>query len=309
MIGVLLVNMGGPESLKEVRTFLANMFKDPFILPFPRPVRILLSYIISTTRYKKSWKKYELIGGTPIIRATHKTVLRLQEKLRDKYKVKMAFSYSSPLIEESMLAFKTEGIKDIVVIPLYPQASYSTTSSVIMDVEKVTSPDKELNIKFVKEFYQQEGFVRFWSEIIAEHILEENYTHPYLLFSAHSIPKYLADKGDTYPIGIEQSAKMIAQNMGIDYDYAYQSGMARGEWLKPDTKERLKELAGLGIKEIILIPISFVNENLETLYDIDREIIPYAQNKLGIESISRVKIPEANELFIQLLADLVKKQS
>ena len=306
MNGVLLVNMGGPESLKEVKGFLAKMFKDPFILPFPTPVRNLLSFIISTTRYKKSWKKYELIGGTPIIRATQKTVRGLQDKLRDKYKVKMAFSYSSPLIEESLLAFKKEGITNITVIPLYPQASYSTTSSVKADIEKVTSREKDLNIKFVKEFYQREGFIRFWSEIIAEHILVENYTHPFLLFSAHSIPKYLVDKGDTYPIGIEQSAKMIAQNIGIECDYAYQSGMSRGEWLKPDTKVRLKELAGLGIREIIIIPISFVNENLETLYDIDTEIIPYAKKELGIESISRVRIPEANELFIQLLSDLVK---
>jgi protoporphyrin/coproporphyrin ferrochelatase len=309
MTGVLLVNMGGPESLEEMKVFLSNMFRDPFILPFNKPLRHLLSFVISSTRYKKSWKKYELIGGTPIISGTHKTVLSLQAKLRDKYKVRMAFSYSSPFIEESLLAFKNEGINDIVVIPLYPQASLTTTSSVIADVEKVTSREKELNIKFVKEFYRHDGFVRFWSEIISAHILDKKYTKPFLLFSAHSIPKYLVDKGDTYPIGIEQSAKMIAQNIGIECDYAYQSGMSRGEWLTPDTKVRLKELAGLGIKEIIIIPISFVNENLETLYDVDNEIIPYAKNELGIESISRVRIPEANELFIQLLSDLVKQHS
>jgi ferrochelatase len=309
MNGVLLVNMGGPETLKEVRTFLSNMFKDPFILPFSRPVRNLLSFMISITRYKKSWKKYESIGGTPIIRATHKTVLSLQAKLRDKYKVKMAFSYSSPMIEETLLAFKKEGINNITVIPLYPQASFTTTSSVIADVEKVNLHEKELNIKFVKEFYQQEGFIKFWSEIIAEHILEEKYSHPFLLFSAHSIPKYLVEKGDTYPIAIEESAKLIAQNIGIGCEVAFQSGMSKGEWLTPDTKVRLKELAELGIKEIIIIPISFVNENLETLYDIDKEIIPYAKKELGIESISRVKIPEANEMFIQLLADLIEKQA
>lgn len=305
MTGVLLVNMGGPESLEEMKVFLSNMFKDPFILPFSKPVRHLLSFIISVTRYKKSWKKYELIGGTPIIRATHKTVMCLQAKLRDQYKVRMAFSYSLPCIEESLLAFKNEGINDITVIPLYPQASFTTTSSVIADVEKVTLREKELRIKFVKEFYRREGFVRFWSEIIAEHILDKKYTNPFLLFSAHSIPKYLVEKGDTYPIAIEESAKLIARNTGIEYDYVYQSGMERGEWLTPDVKVRLKELAEAGRNEIIIIPISFVNENLETLYDIDKEIIPYAQNQLGVESISRVKIPEANELFIELLSDLV----
>jgi protoporphyrin/coproporphyrin ferrochelatase len=309
MTGVLLVNMGGPGSLEEMKIFLANMFRDPFILPFGKPVRYLLSYIISSTRYKKSWEKYKLIGGTPIIRATGKTVLGLQDKLGDRYQVRMAYSYSSPFIKESLLAFRNEGITDITVIPLYPQASFTTTSSVIRDVEKVTSREKELNIKFVKEFYRHDGFVRFWSEIIADHILAENYTHPFLLFSAHSIPKYLVDKGDTYPTGIEESAKLIAQNIGLEYEYAYQSGMSRGEWLTPDTKVRLEELAEKGINEIILIPISFVNENLETLYDIDNEIIPYATNDLGIDSISRVKIPEANEMFIELLSDLVKSKS
>jgi len=289
-----------------MKVFLANMFKDPFILPFHKPIRHLLSYIISTTRYKKSWKKYELIDGTPIISGTQKTVNRLQDKLRDKYSVRMAFSYSSPMIEESLLAFKNEGINNVTVIPLYPQASFTTTSSVLSDVEKVTSKERELNIKFVKEFYQQDGFVRFWSEIIADHILTEKYAHPFMLFSAHSIPKYLLEKGDTYPRGIEESAKLIAQNIGLEYECAYQSGMRRGEWLTPDVKVRLRTLAGEGRSEIIIIPISFVNENLETLYDIDNEIIPYAKNDLGIDSISRVKIPEANELFVQLLADLVK---
>jgi protoporphyrin/coproporphyrin ferrochelatase len=306
MTGVLLVNMGGPRSLEEMKIFLSNMFKDPYILPFHKPLRYLLGYVISSARYKKSWKKYELIGGTPIISATEKTVTGLSKKLNSHYIVKMAFSYSAPFIEESLLAFKNEGIKNITVIPLYPQSSYSTTSSVLADVNKSVSRDKELNIKFVRDFYKHERFIMFWSEIISEHILENQYRHPFLLFSAHSIPEYLVDKGDTYPIGIEESAKLIARNIGVEYDFSYQSGMSRGKWLTPDTKQRLKELALKGVGEIILIPISFVNENLETLYDLDHDIIPYAKNELGIGSVSRVKIPEAHEMFIGLLADLVK---
>ena len=304
MTGVLLVNMGGPSSLKEMKTFLSKMFKDPCILPFNNTGRSLLSFIISNVRYKKSWKKYELIGGTPIISATYKTVTSLQDKLGDKYNVKMAFSYSSPLIEESLMAFKKEGINDITVIPLYPQSSYSTTSSVKADIEKVTSQDVSFKIKFVNEFFDHEGFIGFWSEVIAEHFIAHKCQKPLLLFSAHSIPKALADKGDTYPLAIEESSRLIAQNMGLEFDLAYQSGMSNGEWLKPDVKVRLKALAEAGKKEIIIVPISFVNENLETLYDIDRIIIPYAKNELGIEAVSRVNIPVANHLFIQLLADL-----
>jgi protoporphyrin/coproporphyrin ferrochelatase len=306
MTGVLLVNMGGPNSLEEMKIFLSNMFKDPHILPFYKPLRYLLGYIISKTRYKKSWKKYELIGGTPIIRATERTVTNLSKKLNSHYNIKMAFSYSTPFIEESLVSFKNEGIKNITVIPLYPQSSHSTTSSVLADVNKTVSRYKELNIKFVHDFYKHDKFITFWSEIISEHILENQYRHPFLLFSAHSIPQYLVNKGDTYAISIEESAKLIARNIGVEYNFSYQSGMSRGKWLKPDTKQRLKELAVKGVSEIILIPISFVNENLETLYDLDHDIIPYAKNELGISSVSRVKIPEVHDMFIGLLADLVK---
>ena len=204
------------------------------------------------------------------------------------------------------MAFKAAGINEITVIPLYPQSSYSTTSSVKADIKNVTSRDISFKIKFVNEFFDHEGFIGFWSEITAEHILANNYQNPLLLFSAHSIPKTLVDKGDTYPLAIEQSSILIAQKMELDFELAYQSGMSNGEWLKPDVKVRLKILAEAGKKEIIIVPISFVNENLETLYDIDRVIIPYAKNELKIESVSRVNIPVANQLFIQLLADLAK---
>jgi ferrochelatase len=306
MTGVLLINMGGPGSQQEMKRFLANMFRDPFILPFSKPVRRLLSYVISTSRYKKSWKKYLAIGGTPIISATQKTVDALQFALSDSYKVRMAFSYSSPSIEDSLLAFKQEAINQITIIPLYPQAGLSTTSSVSADVAKVISKHKELKITFVEEFYQHPGFVQFWSELITNHIAANQYKHPLLMFSAHSIPTYLIDKGDTYPGAIEKSALLIAQSVGAGFDCAYQSGMRRGKWLTPDVKVRLKELSETGSKEIVIIPISFVNENLETLYDIDLEIIPYAKKELGMKAISRVTIPEAHPLFIQLLVDLVK---
>lgn len=304
MTGVLLVNMGGPESSGQMRIFLKKMFNDPFILPFSKPVRWFLSWMISSFRYRKSWKKYQLIGGTPIIKATTKTVERLQQKLGNKYKVSMAFSYSPPLIKESGSRFKKEGIRNIIAIPLYPQSSYSTTSSVKADIEKNLS-SKEFSIRFINEFYKNRLFIEFWSEIISGHIIEHQYKQPFLLFSAHSIPKLLEDKGDTYPWAVAESANLIAKKVRLRYDVAYQSGLKKGRWLGPDVKEKLKDLAESGVTEIILIPISFVNENLETLYDLDHDIIPFSKNEIGLKSISRVKIPEANNTFIDLLSDLV----
>jgi ferrochelatase len=303
--GVLIVDMGGATSPKELKVFLSRMFNDPSILPFGKIGRCLLSMIISNTRYKKSWKKYELIGGSPIIEATHQIQLALQKELGSAFVVKKAFSYSSPLIEESLYSFIKEGILDVTIIPMYPQASFSTTSSVERDVKKIASVNKDLKINFVNEFYKWEAFIDFWVNLISNHIVKQNLNKPYLLFSAHSIPQYLADKGDTYPKSIEASSKLIADKLTLDFEFSYQSRM-KGKWIGPDTKDKLTELAKSGESQIIIIPISFINENLETLYDLDQDIIPFAQNELSIKNISRVKIPQADELFIKLLIEIVK---
>ena len=307
MTGVLLVNMGGAGSPEEMKTFLACMFKDPRILPFGKTVRNILSFIISNARYKKSWEKYKLIGGTPIINATQETMFALQTELGYAYRVKVAFSYTAPTIKESMLSFKKEGIKKIVVVPLYPQSSFSTTGSVQDEIQRVTLQEKGFDVRIEKEFYKQQGFVDFWSKLITAHIKHKGLSSPLLLFSAHSIPQYMVDKGDTYSREIEESAALIAGNLKLDFEVAYQSGMRHSKWIGPDTIERLKELAKEGKDEIIMIPISFVNENLETLYDIDKVMIPFAKKELGMNYISRVKIPEADALFIRLLVDIIKK--
>lgn len=303
MTGVLLVNMGGAESPKEMKTFLSRMFKDPNILPFGNFGRNLLGFIISTTRYKKSWKKYQSIGGTPIIKATKKTKQLLQNSLGSNYLVEMAFSYSHPLISESLYNIINKNIKNIVVVPLYPQSSFSTTTSVENEVKKVAEKEN-LNIRFINEFYKNELFIDFWSNLIRNHINEKRYKRPFILFSAHSIPEYMVGKGDTYPQAIWNSANLISSNLGLNFDQAFQSGM-RGKWIGPDIFVRLKEMFADGKDEIVIIPISFVNENLETLYDIDKIILPFATKELGIKNISRVNIPEGDENFIKLLNHLI----
>jgi len=306
MKGVLLINMGGANSPKELKSFLGRMFNDPFILPFGKTGRKMLSFIISNSRYKRSWKKYMDIGGTPIIRATEYTKKVLQLELGTEYMVEAAFSYSKPLIREAISVFVHQGFNEITVIPLYPQASFTTTDSVKKEVYDAVEGNENIKINFVHEFCHHPVFVSFWSKLIENHNRTNQCTAPYLLFSAHSIPEYLVDKGDTYPQGIHKSAKAIAGKMGYEYGVAYQSGMKRGKWLGPDVKQSLRTLSAKGINEIILIPISFVNENLETLYDMDRDILPFAKELSGIHKISRVNIPVADAEFVKLLHDLVK---
>ena len=307
MKGVLLVNMGGAKSSKELKTFLLNMFRDPHILPFGKFTRNLLSIIISNVRYKKSWIKYDMIGGSPIIDATTQTMLALQKKLGANFSVKIAFSYSSPFINQSLESYISESINEVTVIPLYPQASFTTTSSVEHDVYDAALKTSGIKIHFIKEFYQREGFVNFWTSLISEHTRKNDYSDPCLLFSAHSIPAFQVNKGDTYPQAIESTARAIADRSGCRYELAYQSGMSSGKWIGPDIKNSLKRLAEKDTDEIVIIPVSFVNENLETLYDIDYEIIPYGRMEAGIEHISRVEIPVVHPIFIDLLAEIAQE--
>ena len=308
MKGVLLVNMGGPESPEELKIFLSRMFRDPAILPYGKVTRYFLSFVISRSRYKKSWKKYQLIGGTPLVASTIQTVEALQGALGESFSVRHAFSYSNPNIGKTLTDFRKDGIGDVTVIPLYPQSSQTTTSSVTRELGNFIAGDPFFKITVVEEFYRHPGFVAFWTSQIKKHIAENVITEPTLVFSAHSIPEYRVVLGDTYPTGIVNSAALIAEEMGYHYEAAFQSGMKRGAWIGPDLREHLKILAEEQIDNLIVIPISFVHENLETLYDLDLDIIPFAKDSLGIKHISRVKLPQADPLFVSLLVDLVQKK-
>lgn len=305
MQGILLVNMGGPESPEELRVFLSRMFKDPFILPFGKPVRNLLSFIISSLRYKKSWKKYELIGGTPLVKSTALTAASLQTVMGEDFLVKYAFSYSMPDIKLTLNSFKYLGISEISVIPLYPQSSYTTTSSVIADVAKVADLDGFYRIKMIGEFYDHPQFITFWTTLIKEHLEKHRLNDATLVFSAHSIPEYHIDNGDTYAASIVNSAALIATALGLHYEAVFQSGMKRGKWIGPDVKEHLRIMKEEGIDQLVLIPISFVHENLETMYDLDQDIVPFALNTLGFKHVSRINLPESDPNLVKMLADLI----
>ena len=307
MKGVMLVNMGGPDSPEELRIFLSRMFNDPCILPYGKPVRKLLSYIISCARYRQSWKKYQLIGGTPLVESTRKMASVLQTSLGNTFVVKFAFSYSPPDIKQTLYAFRKEGISEITVIPLYPQSSYTTTASVQFDIKKETDGNTFFKIAVQGEFYNHPGFISFWVHNITKHLEKNGIKNATLLFSAHSIPEYHVLNGDTYLAGIVNSAALIAVKLGYPYEVAFQSGMRRGKWIGPDVKVHLKKMAEDGLDNLLLIPISFVHENLETLYDLDQDIIPFAINALGFSNVSRVHLPDSDPLLVSMLADLILK--
>jgi ferrochelatase len=305
MKGILIVNMGGPQSLAEMRTFLWKMFTDKHILPFAAPFRYSLAWIITTARYKKSWAKYESIGGTPLVRTTEEIAKSLAQALPNNYKIRVAYSYNNPFIADELAKFAADSILDVEVVSLYPHYSITTLQSVKDDAESAAYK-LGISLRVALPYYDNSHYIQFWVNNLRKHIVEQSYKMPLLIFSGHSIPNSFLDKGDCYPNEIEESARLIATELGLAYRVSYQSQIGK-KWLGPITEELLAQMATQKPdQEIVIVPISFVNENLETLYDIDQLIIPTAK-ALGIKSISKVPIPEADTDFVAALADTIQQ--
>ena len=307
MKAILLVDMGSPSTEKEMKTFLRNMFLDPAILPMPLFFRNLLSLYISNSRYKNSWAKYELIGGSPLFLSDENLSEELSETLGNGYLVSIAFSYTEPLLKDKIASLYKQGIKELQVIPLYPHFSYTTVGSVKRDISKVRNKYKDLDIQLTESFCKNPHFIKYWQTLIEDTIKNNNLTSPLLLFSAHSIPMSNIKKGDTYVNEISESCESIARSLGLNYRISYQSKMGKAKWVEPDTKSMLKQLSTEDIKDVLLMPISFLGENLETLYDLDTDIIPYSQKHLNFRSISRVRFPQSHPLLIQTIKSLIKR--
>lgn len=299
--------MGSPLSRKEMREFLFNMFTDKAILPFPTLPRTLLALMISTLRSPGSWKKYELIGGSKLMQSMALINEQLSLAIGDDYVVTSAYSYSRPSIRQGVETLRAKGITDIRVITMYPHSAFSTTGSVTTDLNKVKKLYPELRMTELGTYGEDEHFIAYWVDIIQKAMDKNGYKKPTLVFSAHSIPQYNVDDGDTYVEEIKSSARIIAEKLGVAHRVAFQSKIGRIKWVDPDTKDCLKAMKAEGIDEIMLVPISFTNENLETAYDQGCEIMPYGKDELGFQYICRVEIPASHPELIATLKNLLAK--
>lgn len=305
MKGILLINMGGPLSLPEMKLFLKNMFSDKMILPLPWGIRHFVANMIANKRHPSSWKKYQLIGGTPIINHTNDIAKALENATG--LPVKTGYSYTRPYIKETMTQMKSEGINDIKVITLYPQDSSTTTCSAIYDVKKTEKQLGSLKSHYLGEYANHPSYLHYWKTLILKHIKKLNIQNPLILFTAHSIPMYAVNKGDTYPNTIKQMAANLAKMLNMPYSVAFQSRVGPVKWVGPDTDEHLEELVQKGERSIVIAPISFATECLETIYDLETNLADNYVDDKRIDHISRVKIPPAHPLFIETLKQIVNE--
>ncbi|HEY9616729.1 MAG TPA: ferrochelatase [Microcoleaceae cyanobacterium] len=316
-VGVLLLNLGGPEKLEDVRPFLFNLFSDPEIIRLPFPwLQKPLAWMISSSRAKKSQENYKQIGGgSPLRRITEEQAQALKAQLQQQghdAAVYIGMRYWHPFTEEAVAQIKRDGVEKLVILPLYPHFSISTSGSSFRLLEQIWNKDESLqtiDYTVVPSWYDRPGYLRAMAELVAQEL--DQFPHPeqvHVFFSAHGVPvSYVEEAGDPYQREIEECAQLIMRslNRSNPYTLAYQSRVGPVEWLKPYTDDALKELAEQGVKDLVVVPISFVSEHIETLEEIDIEYRELAE-EAGIENFHRVPALNTYPTFINDLALMVE---
>ncbi|MBF2008949.1 MAG: ferrochelatase [Chlorogloeopsis fritschii C42_A2020_084] len=315
-VGVLLLNLGGPEKLEDVGPFLYNLFSDPEIIRLPFPwLQKPLAWFIASRRTKKSQENYRKIGGgSPLRRITEAQGAALKEQLHalgQEANIYIGMRYWHPYTEEAIARLNQDGIEKLVILPLYPQFSISTSGSSFRLLEKIWQEDPRLQrIEYtvIPSWYKQPGYLQAMAALIAQELDQvPNPDEAHIFFSAHGVPKsYVEEAGDPYQQEIEECTYLIMQTLNRPnaHTLAYQSRVGPVEWLQPYTEDAIPELAEKGVKDLVVVPISFVSEHIETLEEIDLEYREIAE-EAGIHNFRRVPALNTHPVFIKALADLV----
>jgi len=316
--GIVLFNLGGPDSLETIEPFLYNLFMDPDIIDFPLAsiARKPLARFISSRRAKRVSAHYAEIGGrSPILELTTQQAKALEAELNKTIDVKVfiAMRYWHPMTQEVAAQIQKGKFDRLVLLPLYPQYSNTTTGSSLNEWNRCYKDDGKIDVRIVRHFYDHSLYI----EAIVENIIStmkrfENVSAEdvHLVFSAHGIPLYeVRRKGDPYERQIHETVRLVmTQGKFTSPHYiCYQSKVGPFEWLKPSLPQTVHELAEKGEKHLLVIPISFVTEQVETLYEIDIETRREAE-QLGISQFEMMPALNDSPKFIQALADIVMKE-
>ena len=312
-IAVVLFNLGGPDKLESVKPFLFNLFYDPAITELPAPLRWLFAKLITAKREQAVQENYALMGGkTPLIEETEAQMTALELALADLGEVRcfMAMRYWHPLSEAAVAEVEAFQPERVVLLPLYPHYSAATTGSSLSAWHAATAAagfDPES--RTICCYPVEPAFIRAHAEAIREAWPKVAAAgKPRLLFSAHGLPESFIKKGDPYQWQIEQTCRAVVDALAIDdldWTICYQSRVGPQKWIEPFTDKEV-ERAGKDGVPIVMTPIAFVSEHIETLVEMDIEYAELAKES-GVPAYVRVPTLSARPTFIQALADVVRR--
>jgi ferrochelatase len=315
---VMICNMGGPDSLEAVESYLFNIFNDPDIidLPFPKFLRSRFAGWLAKKRFPESRSIYSKIGGRTPLTTITQTQADLLEKVlnsgnRSVYKVFPAMRYWHPFIEDIWEKIISEDYEKVIIISLYPFYSTTTTGSLekIMRKLLLSSRIPKENISFIPRFGNHPLFVEAMvKRIKMEFMAEGGDQFKDVLLSPHSIPLKRIRQGDPYQEEIEKSFQQISKQLpDTRIHLSYQSKIGPVKWLAPSTPDKIMELAGKGVRNLLVYPLGFVADNSETVYEIGMLYKELAMKK-GIGNYKRIESLNTNPDFIRVLKEIIFDQ-
>lgn len=318
--GIVMLNMGGPHSIDQVHNYLHSIMTDRDMIQLPIMQDRLGSWIAKRRTPEVQQKYNEIGGGSPIYKWTQKQGELLCNQL-DKispatapHKYYVAFRYCKPLTEDAFLELENDAVTRAVVFSQYPQYSCSTSGSsfnAIYKFYKNRKYPKNLKLSIIDRWSTHPLLVKTFSDLIRkelEKLPENKRQEAIILFSAHSLPLKVVNRGDSYPSEVGATVQLVMQDLNFcnPYQLVWQSKVGPLPWLGPFTDDALKGYVAQGKKTFILVPIAFVNEHIETLHELDIEYCKDLAKELKVENIRRVPAPNDHPLFIDALTQLVK---
>ena len=320
--GVLLLNFGGPETLADVQPFLYRLFSNPEIIRIKNPaLRRLLAWIISRTRERKSRNLYRQIGGgSPLRRITESQAAALETALaarKTPARVYVGMLCGRPSIDEAFDNITADGVQRLTLLPLFPQYSETTTGACfryIRTLVKLRKPAEKFEISYIKDWYENPLYLDAVTDLIAAVIerfpeKERPDAHTHILYSAHSLPERYIKEGDPYLSRTKECVSLINDRLNkrfdcsFDYSLAFQSKVGPVKWLEPSVESVIRNLARRNVRRILAVPVSFVSDHIETLYELDIAYRNLAA-ELGVTEFQRSKSLNVHPKFIAALAEI-----
>tara|TARA_B100000676_G_C18087493_1_gene856331 strand:- start:2110 stop:3147 length:1038 start_codon:yes stop_codon:yes gene_type:complete len=313
-IAVILFNLGGPDQSESVKPFLFNLFNDKAIIGVPQPIRWLIACLISGRRAPIAQEIYShLGGGSPLLENTKLQAIALEQRLKEKLpdvniKCFLSMRYWHPMSLDTALKVKKWNPDKVILLPLYPQYSTTTTGSSLDDWYKSAKKVGLIQETVAACCYPTDnGFIDAIAGRLQTALDDAVHHKPFrILFSAHGLPQKVVDKGDPYQWAVEETAASVIKKIvgvKIDWRVSYQSRVGPLSWIKPYTEDEIKRAGREGMS-LVVVPIAFVSEHSETLVELDIEYRHLAENA-GVPNFVRVGTVACDAAFIEGLADIV----
>lgn len=312
LTGVVLLNMGGPDTMGAIRPFLARLFldRDMIRLPAAPVTQPLFAWVVSGIRARKVRTYYEEIGGgSPIAALTERQRAALEEALPGtgrRFRVYVGMRYWHPMTKHAVLEMKDDGVGEAIALPLYPQYCAATTGSSMKDLRRwMRRAGASFPLREVASYPDRPAYIDALAEKMAEALAGADAGGTHILFSAHGIPQSLVDEGDPYPAEIARTMAAVMRRFpGHSHSVSYQSRVGPVKWLAPDTVSEVRRLGSEGVKTLVVVPVSFVSDNIETLHELDIRLRGTAKDA-GIGAFIRVPALNDSPAFVRALAEIV----